>query len=337
MSALGKLITWVLGGIASGIALRALARDRGEAAIDREVIAVTREKPKTVEAVTPEDLPKVQRATRFGEPKSRWQTAAALVRILLARFKAHNTTVIAGSLAYYALLALFPAAIAAISVYGLVADPADLSNLIRTISERLPSNASQVISDELLNIAGGSSGGLGVATVIGIAAALWSASAGTKVLITGVNLAYGERENRSFLVLRGLALALTLGMIVGLVIVVSGIAVLPAIVDSAVASISRWPALLGLVIVGLAVLYRIAPSNVVRRNHHVWPGAFTAALTWLAATGGFTFAVSRFGTFGATYGALAGVVVLMLWFFLSGLIVLLGAELNAAIEARRSI
>lgn len=255
--------------------------------------------------------------------------------MLLERLRAHTTTVIAGSIAYYALLAVFPAAIAAISIYGLIADPADLTSLINSLAERLPEATSTVISEELTKIVSSSDTGLGIATGVGIVAAVWSASAGTKVLITGVNLAYGERETRSYLVIRGLALALTLGMVIGVVVVVSAVAVLPNLVDNFLTRFALWPALAVLVVVGLAVLYRIAPSDAPGRNHPVWQGAFAAAVAWLTATAGFSAAVTSFGNFAATYGALAGVVVLLIWFFLSGLIVLLGAEFNAAIETRR--
>jgi membrane protein len=259
-----------------------------------------------------------------------------MAKVLLVRLKAHNTTVIAGSLAYYALLSVFPSAIAAVSIYGLVADPADLTRLIESLAERLPAATYQVISTEMLEIVSASETGLGLATALSILLALWSASAGAKVLITGVNLAYGERETRAYLVVRGLGLALTFAMIIGVVVVVAGVAILPNLVDSTLAELARWPALMLLVVVGLAALYKIAPADAHGRNHPIWQGAFGAAVVWLAATAGFSAAVTAFGRFNATYGALAGVVVLLIWFFLSGLIVLLGAEFNSAIETRRN-
>lgn len=334
MSQLRRFLSWVLGGLAVGVAARAFASRRppeeapdsavpgGEAAGD--LILASPIVPMARQPDIPVDDPR----------GARWHTTVAMVRVLAARLKAHTTTVIAGSLAYYSLLAMFPAAIAGISIYGLVADPDDLTSLIKTLAERLPEATATLIETELGKIVSGPDAGLGIATVIGIVAALWSASAGTKVLITGVNLAYGERETRSYLVVRSLALMLTIGMIVGVVSVVAGVAVLPQLVDSSLTDIVRWPALIVLVVAGLAALYRIAPSDAPGRNHPIWQGAFAAAVVWLAATAGFSAGVTTF-KFGATYGALAGVVVLLVWFFLSGLIVLLGAEFNAAIETRR--
>jgi membrane protein len=338
VDALRRFLTWALGGIAVGVAARALTRRPATAtlpiAADRRDEATS--PPASVATTAPAAavLPRREPRPRAELPE-RLQTTVVLARMLLERLRAHTTTVIAGSIAYYALLAVFPAIIAAISIYGLVADPADLTTLINSLAERLPEATSTVISEELTKIVSSSDTGLGIATGIGVIAALWSASAGTKVLITGVNLAYGERETRSYFVIRGLALALTLGMVVGVVVVVSSVAVLPNFIDNFLTRFAMWPALAVLVVVGLAALYRIAPSDAPGRNHPVWQGAFAAAIVWLAATAGFSAGVSSFGSFSATYGALAGVVVLLIWFFLSGLIVLLGAEFNAAIETRR--
>jgi len=327
--------SWLLAGLGVGVALRSLVSSRRAEAPDPPTTRDPAEADDGEQIALASPLAQaVPRAPLQEQPLDRLHTGVAIARLVMQRLKAHTTTVVAGSLAYYALLAVFPSVIAAISIYGLVADPADLESLISTLADQLPEATTQTIGDELDNIVGASGTGLGLGAVVGILAALWSASAGAKVLITGVNLAYGERETRSYLVVRGLALLLTIGMIVGVVIVVSGVAILPTLVDSSLANIVRWPALIAVVVVGLAALYRIAPSDAPDRHHPVWQGAFAAAIAWLAATGGFTALVTAFN-FGATYGALAGVVVLLVWFFLSGLIVLLGAEFNAAIETRR--
>lgn len=330
-----RIAAWTLGGLAIGVAIRALLRS-SEPSSGSEVppVATPPVSPSYVEAPLASAVP-APRPERDEQLTDRWHTAIAFARLLMQRLKAHTTTVVAGSVAYYALLAIFPAAIAAISIYGLIADPTDLAMLIESLADRLPTATATLIRDELNQVLMESDTGLGIATAIGVVAALYSASAGAKVLITGVNLAYGERETRSFLVVRGLALMLTVGMIIGIVIVVSGIAVLPRIVDSSLADFARWPALIVVVVVGLAALYRIAPADAPGRDHPIWEGAFAAAVVWLAATALFSAGVTAFGRFGATYGALAGVVVLLIWFFLSGLIVLLGAEFNAAIEVRR--
>ncbi len=332
-----RFLTWALGGLAVGVAVRALATKtplEAPASPSRDPSSPTLAEPAET-LIAPLAEVAESGPIRDEQPPDRLETTIAFIRILLQRLKAHTTTVIAGSIAYYALLAIFPAAIAAISVYGLIADPADLANLIESLADRLPDSTSSLINEELLQVVTASDTGLGILTVVSILTALYSASAGAKVLITGVNLAYGERETRSFLVVRGLALLLTFVMIIGVVVVVSSVAVLPRIVDSPVTRFAIWPALILLVVAGLAFLYRIAPADAPGRNHPIWQGALGAAVVWLAATAGFSAGVTAFGRFSATYGALAGVIILLLWFFLSGLIVLLGAEFNAAIEVRR--
>jgi membrane protein len=325
----------VLAGLGVGVALRALVRRGGPEESDATATK-TRSEPDQAQLIA-RAAPLAQVATRpvlQEQPLDRLHTGMAIVRLVVQRLKAHTTTVVAGSLAYYALLAVFPSVIAAISIYGLVAEVSDLQSLIESLADQLPRATRDLINAELTKIVTASGAGLGIGAAGGIVAALWSASAGAKVLITGVNLAYGERETRSYLVVRGLALLLTIGMIVGVVIVVSGVAILPTLVESSLTNIVRWPALIALVVAGLAALYRIAPADAPDRHHPVWQGAFAAAVVWLGATAGFTAGVTALNL-GATYGALAGVVVLLIWFFLSGLIVLLGAEFNAAIETRR--
>lgn len=327
--------SWVLAGLGVGVAIRALISRRPQDELDSGAAPVPTEPANGDLIAAAAPLAQVApKAPPQDQALDRLQTGVAIARLVLQRLKAHTTTVVAGSLAYYALLAMVPTVIAAISIYGLVAEVSDLESLIASLADQLPTATSELINQELTKIITASSTGLSVGAVGGVIAALWSASAGAKVLITGVNLAYGERETRPYLVVRGLALLLTLGMIVGVVVVVSGVAILPTLVDSSMTNIVRWPALIALVVIGLAALYRIAPSDAPDRHHPVWQGAFTAAVVWLGATAGFTAGVTALN-FGATYGALAGVVVLLVWFFLSGLIVLLGAEFNAAIETRR--
>lgn len=326
-----RFLAWALGGLAVGVAVRALARPQAATTDGNVILPADEAEPDVLIA----PLAGIDSDPRREEAMDRFHTGIAFARVLMQRLRAHTTTVIAGSVAFYALLAIFPAAIAAISIYGIVANPADLASLIESIADQLPEATATLIEDQLQQVIEASETGLGIATAIGVTAALYSASAGAKVLITGVNLAYGERETRSFIVVRGLALLLTVGMIIGIIVVVSGVAILPRFIESSFTDLVRWPALIVLVVVGLAALYRIAPSDAPGRNHPVWQGAFAAAVVWLAATSAFSAGVTAFGRFSATYGTLAGVIILLLWFFLSGLIVLLGAEFNAAIEVRR--
>jgi len=332
MAQVRRLITWALSGLAVGVAARALASSRATGAPLPDADGGPAPLFAAGESASRPERP----PAATSDHRARFAATLASIRATLSRLRLHTTTIIAGSVAYYGMLAVFPAAIAAISLYGLIADPATLADQIESLAERLPEATADLISAQLTEIVNTSGTGLGFGAALGILAAIWSASAAARVLITGVNLAYDEEETRSFFVLRGLALLLTVGIIVAVLGVVGVVAVLPTFIDNAMAELVRWPALVIVVVGGLAALYRIAPANARTRHHPYWPGAFAAAILWLTATAVFSAAVTAFGRFNATYGALAGVVVLLTWFFISGLIVLLGAELNEVIEERRA-
>ncbi len=174
---------------------------------------------------------------------------------------------LSAGVAFYALLALFPAIIAAVSIYGLVADPDTVRGQIERLTQLLSPQTAELLAEQIRQITAGAGGALGVATVPGILTALWSASSGMKALITGVNMAYDETETRKFLKLRGLALLLTLGAMVLMGIALALIVAFPALTNDWptalrwTASILRWLLLAALLIVGLAVLYRYAPDR----------------------------------------------------------------------------
>ena len=170
-------------------------------------------------------------------------------------------------MAFYALLSLFPAIIAGVSIYGLVADPATVQNQINELTTMLSPSTADLIGEQLKQVTSGAGGALGVATVIGILTALWSASSGMKAMITGVNLAYDESEGRKFVKLRGLALVLTLGAMLLMGVALTLIVGFPALADSWptalrwTVGILRWVLLAALLIGALAVLYRFAPDR----------------------------------------------------------------------------
>jgi membrane protein len=252
--------------------------------------------------------------------------------------KQDQVPLLSAGVAFYTLLALFPAIIAGVSIYGLVADPATVQNQINELTEMLSPETAKLVGDQLKQVTSGAGGALGLATVIGILTALWSASSGMKALITGVNLAYDETESRKFVKLRGLALVLTLGAMALLALALFLIVGFPAIVDSWptvlrwVASVLRWVLLAGLLIAGLAVIYRYAPDRDEPRWTWVSWGSGVATLLWVLASIGFSIYANSFGNYNKTYGALAGVIILMFWLFLTSFVVLVGAELNTEME-----
>jgi membrane protein len=255
-----------------------------------------------------------------------------------AEAKADQVPLLAAGLAYYAFLALFPAIIAAVSLYGLFADPAQIVDQTTSLFQGLPAQARDLIVEQLRNQSSRRTG-LGIAAVISIVIALWSASGGVSQLLTAVNVAYDEEEERSFVAKRGLALLVTLGAIVFMVIVFGLVAVLPAVLGrldlgplSWVLQILRWVLIAAIVSVALAVIYRIGPDRDAPKIRWVSVGAVVATVLWLIASIGFAIYVATFGSYAKTYGAVAGIVVMLFWLWITSYAILLGAEINAEAE-----
>lgn len=252
----------------------------------------------------------------------------------------HNIALLAAGVAFFAFLALFPALISLVTLVGLVADPEQITEQVRSFTAGLPQAAQQLVSDQLTAITESSGGALTVGLIVSLLVALWSASSGTSNLMMAVNLAYDEKEKRGFLKLRGVALLLTLGAVVFLVLTLALIAVVPVVlqavplgpVGTVLAQVSRWGLLFALVVGGLAVLYRVAPDRNPAKLRWVTLGSVVGALLWLVGSVGFSLYVNFFGNYNKTYGAVAGVIVLLLWLFLTAYVVLLGAEINSEAE-----
>ena len=251
-----------------------------------------------------------------------------------------NASIIAAGVAFYAFLALVPALIAVVAIYGLVANPADVKDQITSFTSAAPRDAQRLLSNQLSSITRGAGGGTGIAAAIAIGAALWSASSGVAALNTGLTVVNRENETRGMLKRRLLALALTLFAVVGVLVMLALVVALPSLLDSAGFSdigstaleLARWPLLAVLLLDGLAVIYRYGPQR--RRPMWRWtsPGAVVAMIFGLAASIGFSIYVSLLGTYNKTYGALGAIIVVLLWLYLMAYAVLFGAALNAELE-----
>jgi membrane protein len=278
------------------------------------------------EATTPTDVP----ARGWAEVAKRVKTEA----------KRDQVPLLAAGVAFFGLLALIPALVALLSIYGLVADPEDIRRQVDDSLAAAPSEVRDMIGQQLTSIQRSSHGTAVFALIAGVVIALWSASSGVNHLIDAVNVAYDEEETRGFVRRRGLSLVFTLGAILFLVFAFVGIAVVPAAAQAAhlgaagavLVQVVRWILLLGGLLVGLAVLYRWAPDRDSPRWSWASPGAIFAAVAWLAASVLFSIYVSNFGSYNETYGSLGAIVVLMLWMYLTALVIILGAELNCELE-----
>ncbi len=247
---------------------------------------------------------------------------------------------LAGGVAFFGFLALFPALIATVLLYGLLVDPATVRDQVASVGDALPAEARTILLDQLESLTSTSESALGIGLVISVALALWSASGGIGNLITAINTAYDEEEDRGFVKRKLLALGLTLAAIVFLLVIVTLVAVAPAVLDNLVGSgpirwlfeALRWALLLVLIMGALAVLYRTSPDRDAPKMRWVSVGAGIATVLWILASVGFSIYVDNFSSYGKTYGAMAGVVVLMLWLWISAYAVLMGAEINAESE-----
>jgi membrane protein len=270
-------------------------------------------------------------------PREAWAAIGQRVKLQL---KEQRVPLLAAGVAFRLLLAAVPALLAAITLWGIAADPQTLVQRIQDLAAALPESGGAFVEEQLTSLTDRAGGQLGTALAVSLAAALWSAASGMLGLVDGCSAAYGEVDGRSFLRRRGLALAMTFGGLVLGLLTILGSAVLPALVSASdlgdtaarVAVAARWP-VLGLVIfAAIAAVYRYGPDRRRARLRWLWLGAAVATVLWLVGSALFGVYVERFGDFDATYGSLAGVVIVMLWVFLSSFAVLLGALLNAEVE-----
>jgi len=252
---------------------------------------------------------------------------------------------IAAGVAFYSLLALFPAIAAMISVYGLVADPAQVDRQFATVAEILPQEVYAMISGQMREVAAGSGDALGVGLVGALLVSVWSSTKGTKSLIEALNVAYEEDERRGLLHFNLFALAFTgffvvlgvvaIGAVVAIPVVLSVIG-LGAVVETLMQWL-RWPLLAALLLFTLAIVYRYGPCRRKARWNWVSWGSASAVLLWLAASGLFSFYVANFGAYNATYGSIGAVVIMLMWLFISAFVILAGALLNAEVERQTAL
>jgi membrane protein len=286
----------------------------------------------------PGDAPTAPTPDKPASPKGVWE----ILKRVFIRMGADNLTLVAAGVAFYGLLAIFPALAALVSIYGLVADPSHVMETAGQISSFIPTEAAKLITDALQKLVTASKPSLNTAAIIAIAIALFSARSGMGSLMTGLNIACEVPEKRSFFMQQVIALGLTLGAVIFAVVALGTVAGVPVVLKilplgsftETLISLSRWPLLAVLIFLGLAVIYRFAPSVELPQWRFVSRGAIAAAILWIAGSALFSFYVSKFGDYDATYGSLGAVAILMLWLWLSALIVLLGATVDAEVDRK---
>ncbi len=259
---------------------------------------------------------------------------------LWASFNEDRLLLIAAGATFYLLLALFPALAAFVSLYGFVADPRTIADHIAFLGTLMPKAGFEIIRDQLAALARQDNSALSWGFVIGFGVALWSANNGIKALFDGLNIAYREAEKRSFLRLNVASLAFTGGALLLAVAMIFSVGVVPAVLalvrldhlTEVIVATLRWPVLLVMIVAAISLIYRFGPSRESARWRWISWGAVLATLVWLIASWAFSFYLQNFADYNATYGSLGAVIGFMMWTWISVIILLVGAELNAEME-----
>jgi membrane protein len=274
-------------------------------------------------------------ADRPGEiPPRGWKEVAKRVK---QELRDDHSALSAAGVAYFGFLSLVPALAALVSVYGLFADPDQVRHRVQQVFGSLPADARRLLQSQLGRITDKPSGSLGLSLAISIALALWAASSGVAHLVEAIDVAYDEGEERGFVKRRGQALLFTVAGLVAVVVVTTVLAVVPDLAgDSGVAHalllIPAWAVAAVVAVLLLAGLYRFGPDRDDPKWRWVTPGSVLAIVAWLVVSIAFQVYTANFGSYDATYGALAAVVLLLIWLYLSALVVIAGAQLNSELE-----
>ena len=264
---------------------------------------------------------------------------------VLIKVKEHivedNIPIVSAGVAFYAFLAIFPGIIALISIYGLVTDAQTAQEQITRLSEVMPEETISMIQKRVDNLIDTPTSALGLGTTFGFLIALWSANRGIKALFTGLDVAYRVDDGRGFIKKNAMALAFTLGTIIVIIVSLAFIVLFPVLVNTIglpgnveiLVTWLRWPLLGIIIILAISLIYRYGPARKTPRFQWVIYGATVATIVWLIASWGFSVYVTNFGNFGEIYGSLSAVVIMLFWLFITSFIILVGGELNRAIES----
>jgi len=264
---------------------------------------------------------------------------------LIARFSEDRVMLIAAGATFYLLLSLFPALAAFVSIYGFFADPTTIAEHLAVMRGILPEGALEMIEGQLMEFAGGRPDSLGLSFLISFAVAFWSANNGMKTLFEALNIAYREREKRSFIALNLLSFGFTIGFMLLATLLIAVVGILPALLallpldelTDLLLRYARWPLLLLVAGIGISILYRFGPSRTRPNWRWISWGSILACLVWIAASAGFSYYLQGFANYNATYGSLGAAIGFMMWTWISVIVLLVGAQLNAEIEHQTAV
>jgi len=261
------------------------------------------------------------------------------------QFQEDRLLAIAAGVVFFGILALFPAVTAMVSTYGLFAKTSTIQGHLSFLSAVMPEGAVSIVDEQIARIVAKGDVKLGLGFVFGLGVALWSANAGTKAIIDALNVVYEETEKRGFFKLNFISLSFTLGAVGAVLVAVGTVVVLPLLltwlrlgpVSQLLIEFGRWPALAVAVLFTISVLYRYGPSRVKAKWRWLSVGSVVATAIWIAGSAIFSYYMKNYADYGATYGSLGAAIGMMMWMWMSAIVVLLGAELNSEIEHQTAV
>lgn len=275
------------------------------------------------------------------EPKHYW----SVIKRTLVEIREDNVTIVAAGVAFFTMLAIFPLITACLSIYGLFADPYEVQQQINAVASLLPADSWKLLDTQMRAVAAAPPDKLRIGIAFGLLFTLWSAGAGIRAIMQAMNIAYGERETRNPAAFFGLAAGLTFSIILFMWLALAVIIGVPALLayaslNGAAALVTRympWIILVLLFAMATFILYRVGPSRRQAKFRWVVPGVIFATLSWLLISAGFSHFVTEFSNFNKFYGSLSAVIILLVWFWLTAFVVIVGAELNAELERHTAI
>ncbi|MEL6197334.1 MAG: YihY/virulence factor BrkB family protein [Pseudomonadota bacterium] len=291
----------------------------------------------TTETTTNDPTTPMEIADRLG-----WRDWLAVAKGTFREMGENELSLIAAGVAFYGFLAIFPMLAALVALYGFLLDPADIQRQIDMLEDYAPPGAFRIIESQLSQLMAAGQRQLGFTSLISLVLLLWTARAGVGALIRGLNIVFKVTDKRGIIAAYAVAYGMTLLLVVVAVLAIATVVILPGLlaafppneVTTLVLQFFRWPVMLGALLLALGLLYRFGPDEARPRFAWFSVGAILAIVLWLGASAGFSYYVRNFGNYNETYGALGAVVGLLMWFYLTALIILLGGEINAQIEFR---
>ena len=269
----------------------------------------------------------------------------SVLKRTLIEIREDNVTIVAAGVAFFTMLAIFPLITACLSIYGLFADPYEVQQQINAVAALLPDESWRLLDTQMRAVAAAPPDKLRIGIAFGLIFTLWSAGSGIRAIMQAMNIAYGERETRNPAAFFGLAAGLTFSIILFMWLALAVIIGVPALLayaslNGAAAVVTRyipWIILVLLFAMATFILYRVGPSRRQAKFRWVIPGVLFATLSWLLISAGFSYFVAEFSNFNKFYGSLSAVIILLVWFWLTAFVVIVGAELNAELERHTSI